>query len=158
MKFPADGYTRVAILPAVANLAAPTLDEIGDGVDITCDLTADGLRLPRSTATQDATPWRGPLEIERPTRVNMAGSSLQGYRFRLEAEVLWDAAVFKARGFLVVRRSMPFDTGWAATQVVEALDFRFGKRTTADTASDAMVTFTVPIFVTAEEDEAVIAA
>lgn len=39
---PADGYVAVRVLPAVANLDAPTLAEWNAGIDISCYLTPDG--------------------------------------------------------------------------------------------------------------------
>ena len=39
---PADGYVAVRVLPAVADLSAPTLAEWTAGIDISCYLTSDG--------------------------------------------------------------------------------------------------------------------
>jgi hypothetical protein len=157
VKFPFEGNTRVALVPAINNIAVPSLAEISAGVDITCDLTADGLRLTRSTATIDVTPWAGDLVIEEPTRRAFSGASLTGFRFLdPDDEILYPRCVFKTSSFLVVRRGVPFEDVWGSGDVVEALGFIFGDRTTADTAQDALATFTVPIFVNVQNDAAVV--
>lgn len=180
IKYPHDEFTRVALPPAVADLSAPTLGEIGLGAegdyfvdyvldyvlgtptwiyDIQCELTASGLKLPRSTSSVDQTPWNGDLEASRPARYGLSGAELEGFRFRPpDAEILWNAARFRERRVLVVRRGVPVEQDWNEGDSVEVYRFQFGKRTIASTGTDSLVTFTVPIFVSEDDDDAVVAA
>lgn len=176
-KFPFDEFTRVAFPPAVSVLTAPTLDELRAVVDdyyldvytdeyigafewvydISCELTANGLRLPKSTQAVDVTPWKGDLVQERPIRYGMSGAALEAFRFRPpDVEVLWAGARFKAQRVLVVRRGVPVEQDWAEGDVVEVYRVRIGQRANADSNPDTLTTFTVPLFVYAATDEAVI--
>lgn len=178
-KYPFDANTKVAFPPTVADIAAPTLDELSAVVDdyylevytdeyigatdwiydIECELTPGGLRLPKTTEAIDATPWKGGLIQERPTRYGMQNASLEAFRYRPpDVEVLWTGAVFKAQRVLVVRRGVPVSTDWAAGDSVEVYRVTLGKKFCADSNQDALTTFTVPLFVTAEDDDAVVVA
>lgn len=154
---PFDGHTRVVLADPVADISAPPIAVIQAGVDVTCDLTRDGLRVQRTTQTVDRTPWRGDLAVEAPTRVQ-AAVELVGYR-RPSGEVLWPATSdFRAERLLVVRRILPFDEPWDVGQSVEAMAVRVGKRSVTPSATNAAVIFTVPLFVFEDDDSAVIAA
>lgn len=157
--YPFEEHTRVAILPTIADLTAPTLAEIAAGVDITCDLTKDGLSLERSTETVSRTPWHKLLLAEDPGRYGAGGARLKARRYTQGSdEVLWDAAVFRTSAFMVVRRGILYAVPWAAGQLVEAVGFRYGKRATVSSAANVNVSFVVPILVHDDEDEAVVAA
>lgn len=180
VKYPFDEYTLVAFPPAIANLAAPTLGEIGLAAeddyytdyyvdyylgtpvwiyDIQCELTADGLHLPKSTESRDNTPWKGDLIQEIPIRYGMSGASLRGFRYKQpDPGVLWAGARFKAERALVVRRGVHVTVPWTVGDSVETYRVTLGKRVTADSAQDTLTTFEVPLFVTAENDDAVVAA
>lgn len=147
-------FTRVVLAPSVASLAAPTVAEITAGVDLTPHMPKSGLAITRSTGTVERTPWTGSLAVEAPARYGVA-VELTGYR---DADTFWDAvATFRQQRFLIVRRELAYDTAFTAGQVVEALEVRVGKRNTAASAANTRPTFTVPLFVLADEDEAVVA-
>lgn len=151
-------WTRLAILPTVNNLSAPTLAEIAAGHDVSADVLLDGLAIQRDTSSVDATMWASRLEVDRPTRYSVPASLTGIRRLAGETETLWSLAVdFKSSGVLIVRRGIPRGTAWVAGQVVEALLFRYGKRTVLP--SDAgPVLFRVPLLVSDDRDEAVLAA
>lgn len=157
MSYVFEEYTKVLILPSVAALAAPTLAEVLAGVDVTPELTREGLHLVRSTRTVRRTPWSGRLDTEAAARVRI-DAALQAKRAKVGGvERLWSLAVFRSAHVLIVRRGIHKSTAVAAGQKVEALRFTFGQRATAPMSSNSRVTFTVPLFVTADEDEAVLA-
>lgn len=176
--YPFDAYTRVAFAPTVADISAPTLAELGRTItsdpyideyidpyagtvtwlfDIQCELTAGGLALSKSTSTVDATPWYGGLQQERPTRFAVDGASLEAFRLQAETGVLWEGCQFRAQRVLVVRRGIPVDQDWNTGDPVEVYRVTLGKRSTNRSARNTAVTFTVPLYVTAEDDDAVVA-
>lgn len=176
-KFIYEGFTRVAFPPAIADIDAPTLDELRAVVDdyyldvyteeyigafewvydIHCELTKGGLSLPKSDETIDSTPWKGGLVQERPTRWGVAGAQLRGYRRSPpDVEVLWSGAQWKARRALVIRRGVPVTQDWAADDVVEVYRVQIGRRFNLPSASNANTQFVVPLYVYAENDEAVL--
>lgn len=157
MKFPFHAHTRVALASAIADLGAPTVAELAGSIDIACDLTQDGLDLAKSTGSAEVTRWASRFAGRRPTRYEFSRPELVGFRFSPpDSEVLWDAAVFRAVKFLVVRRGLDVDTAWAAGQKVETYRFMFGKRTVAPSDSDDLTTFSVPLFILDDDDEAVV--
>lgn len=157
MKVPFQDHTRVVLADPIGDISAPSLSVIQAGVDVTCDLTRDGLRVTRSTQTTDRTPWRGPLAVEAPVRF-LTSVELVGFR-RADSETLWSATSdFRAVRTLIVRRILPFDEPWDVGQVVEAMTVWVGKRTVAPSAGNALVTFTVPLYVSEDDDAAVVVA
>ena len=158
MKYPFHARTRVVILTAVGDIAAPTLAELNGGVDVTFDLVRNGLQIGRSTTTTRRTRWSSDVEAEDPTRYGLM-PLLTGYRFTPpDDEPLWDAvATFRSPAVLVVRRGVPTASAWAAGQSVEVTVGRWGKRATSP-SDNGPVTFSVPLLVRANNDAAVVAA
>lgn len=155
--YPFEQFTRVVIAPTVATLSAPTLAEIAAGADITCDLTKDGLALPRDTESIPRWRWHELFLGQDPGRYTLNGAVLKGKRRTPgDDEVLWDAAVFRTSAVLIVRYGILFETPWADAQPCETLRIRFGKRHTTPTAANTTAMFMVPLFVTDDEDQAVV--
>lgn len=156
MKYPFHAFTRVAVLESVSDPAAPTVAEIAAGIDVTSDLVRNGLQVGRSTTSVNRSRWSADVEGSAPIRYGL-NVVLTGYRFTPpDDEPLWEAvATFRAPGVLVVRRGIPFATAWAAGQAVEVATGRWGKRATAPADAGA-VTFSVPFYVTADNDSAVL--
>lgn len=149
--------TKVVIAPAVADMTAPTVAEIAAGTDIGSDLLIGGIELVRSQIEIPVEPWHGPFHGSRLGAYRIDGAALSGRRSRQgSSEVLWDLAVFRSRGFLIVRTGIRHTVAWTVGDDVEVFDFRFGKRTM--TPNDGAATYTVPIAISAEEDAAVVAA
>lgn len=155
--YPFEEYTRVALVPAVAILALPSTIEIDAGIDITCDLTRDGLSLPRTTEGVSRGPWHSVLNTEDPGRYGFNEPTLKGKRrTQDDIEPFYDAAIYQTSAFLVVRRGIPYDVDWDGGQMAEVIGFRFGKRTTLPSTANATTCFTVQLFVNADNDAAVV--
>ncbi len=155
--YPFEEFTRVVLVPSIANLAAPTLDEIDAGIDITCDLTKDGLAVGRTTEGIERARWPSLLIGEDPGRYSFDQPTLKGKRrTQDDVEPFYDACIYRGSSFLVVRRGLPYEHYFDGGQVVEAVSFRFGHRTTAPSAANTTVTFTVRLFVNADNDAAVL--
>lgn len=151
-------WTRSTIVPSIADLTAPTLAEVTAGVEINGDTLLAGLDVARTTESVDAGLWHSDIHGTRPGRYAFSSPTLRGRRAKAgSTEPLWSLAVYRARGFLVVRRGVLATDAWGSGDVVETLDFRYGKRTVIASA-DTAVTFEVPLFVTGECDQAVIDA
>lgn len=150
-------WTRIAVLPTVAALNAPTLTEIAAGTEINRDVLIDGLAIERSTETADATPWRSDLVVERVTRYSMTADLVGLRRTQGDTESLWNLCELREPSVLIVRRGVPAGTAWAAGQVVEAMRFRFGKRGVIGSSGGA-VTFRVHLAISEDDDAAVVAS
>lgn len=149
-------WTRIAIVPTVVNLSAPTMAELAAGQVINSDVGLDGLSIDRDTEYTDRTPWASPLEVKGITRYSV-DVEVSGFR-RTQGltETLWGLCVFKTQSVLVVRRGRPAGLAWAAGQVVETFLFRYGKRNTVGSTGGA-VSFSCPLMVSDDRDDAVVA-
>lgn len=155
--YPFEEFTRVAIATSLANPDAPTSVELYDAIDITCDLTKDGLKLPKTTEAISRARWHNQLLAEDPGRYSVAGAQLTGKRrTQGDSEPLWDAAIYRSTGYLIVRRGIRYSYSWDDGQVVEVLGIGFGIRDNAPSAANITVTFTVPLFVSSFTDSAVV--
>lgn len=153
-KYPFEEFTRVVIAPSVADLDAPTTSEINAGEDITCDLTADGLKLGAGNNSIGTGALCSDIDSQVAGKRTFS-ASLMGFKFLdPDDEILWPLAVFKSNHFLIVRYGVPHDQAWANTDPVHVYDFQFGKRSVVDSGSDTLVTFTVPLHIADEEDDA----
>lgn len=156
IKYPFDENTRVAILTdAPASLAAPTTTELNAGDDITCDLTADGLKLGKSNNSISSGGLCSDVDSQVPGRTTFS-ASLMGFKFKQPDDTpLWDLAATKGdEAWIVVRYGAPHDQAWANGDHVEIARFLWGKRSTADTGNDTLATFTAPIHIQEEDDDA----
>src|SRR5919205_2236209 len=99
-----DGMVKVSFVPAVANLAAPTVAELTAGTSLESRLVPDGLNTGADTE-----------EIDSSKLDSVSNSAIVGRRtFTVgvkyvrgigeTAEAVEEALVYGARGFLAVRR------------------------------------------------------
>lgn len=151
--------TKVVIAPAVPIILSPTVAQLNAGSNITCELVGDaGLAITPDTKTITEVPWYGDLEYERVTRYSVS-ALLTAYRQTVDAtELLWNLAILRNRGYLVVRYGKPHDVAWAAGDKVEVYDFRYGKRANRQPSLNEPAGFTVPLFVTDATDVGVVVA
>lgn len=155
VKYPFDENTRVVLLDeAPADLAAPTVSELNAGTDITCDLTADGLKLGTSNNSISAGGLCSSVDSTVPGRTTFS-ASLTGFKFQQpDATPLWDSVSKNDEGWLYVRYGMDHDAAWANGQEVEGYDFLWGEAATADTGNDTLATFTVMLHIQDRERQA----
>jgi hypothetical protein len=146
------------VVSAVSNLEQPTVAELDGGTDISGDLIIDGLQIERSQETEDATPWRGPNAVTRPTRYGFSSAELIGKRSTQGgSEALWTLASYRASAVLVVRYGVPQVSAWAVGQVLETFQFAWGKRSVVASSAGAVL-FRVPIHISEDHDDAVVVA
>lgn len=119
---PADGYVAVRVLPAVANLSAPTVAEWTAGVDISCYLTSDGYS--PSVDQQVATDERlcSTQTFEQPGRVSNSLDLIYIDNTNSANEdtdnIAKDTLIPGSEHVIGVRRGMPYADAAAAGQKV----------------------------------------
>lgn len=156
VKFPFDENTRVALLDTAPSVFySPTVVELNAGDDITCELTADGLQLGKGTNSIASGGLCSDVDSQVPGRTTFS-ASLVGFRFKQpDTSVFWAAARPKGgEAWLVVRYGLPHNQAWANGDDVEVYHFLWGKRATANSGTDTLATFTVPIMIQEENDGA----
>lgn len=157
-KYPFEEKTRVSWVTTIADIAAPTVAELGAGTDITCFLTKDGLNPGGSTNGVDAGTLCNRIDGQVAGSVSYQ-ATLKGYRYTPVADDdFWDLAVYGTAGHLVVRRGIAHDTAWAAAQKLEVYKSQMGEPIPASSAANAMQTFEVSLFIEDAELKATAAA
>lgn len=145
-----DGMIKVSLVPAIANLAAPTVAELTAGTSLECRLTPDGLNTGADTA-----------EVDSSKLCSTSNSAVVGRRtFTVgvkyvrgddeEALAVEGALVYGARGYLVVRRDKLATVDWAAADNVEAYPVQVRQPNPDAPAANALQAVDVPMVVTSE--------
>ena len=122
-----DGFTRVAYVSAISNIAAPTTSELNAGVLLQSVMTPDGLiGFESSTADVDNSALNSTFDTKTIGRDSFSGTML---RFKKQAtgDTTYTTLTRGTAGFIVVRRYIDNATAWASTQVVEVYPVIFGQ-------------------------------
>jgi len=111
MDLVSDGKIRVTWAPSVANINAPTVAELNAGLRLDTVMTPDGLQISAKTADVDTSSLSSTFDTSRAGRRGFDVS----VKFKRQdaADTALSTLVFRAVGFLVVRRTV--DAGTANT-------------------------------------------
>ncbi len=144
----ADGKTRVAWVPTIANINAPTTTELNAGILLHSTLTADGFSGFRpETADVDTSA----LDSTFTTMVN-GRTSFSGTVLRLKkqsgTDTIYTTLVRDTAGYVVVRRSTAASTAWASSQAVEVYPALCGETARMDPDPNTVERYEVPIKIT----------
>jgi hypothetical protein len=144
----ADGKTRVAWVPSVANINAPTTTELNAGMLLQSTMTADGFAGFRpETADVDTSS----LDSTFNTMVN-GRTSFSGTLLRLKkqsgTDTIFDTLTRDTAGYVVVRRSVTSSTAWASAQKVEVYPALCGEVARLDPEPNSVERYEVPINIT----------
>jgi hypothetical protein len=157
----ADGNIKVTWAPSIANIDAPTVAELtaGSAVDLECLITLDGLDIKGDTASVDNTALCSTDDTEEPGRVSYQ-IEITAKRKDSDAEdKAWNTLTDRALGNLVVRRTLPSTTAWAADQPCEVYPGRCGRPIMDAPEKNSAQTFKVKIFNNSKaSDRSVVAA
>lgn len=155
-RYPFEEFTRVWLVPSIANIAAPTVAEINAGVDVTCFLTKDGLNPGGSTNKVDQGSLCSHVDGETIGTVKY-DMTLKGYR-DAAGDTFWDLVDWAEATSVVVRRGVAFATAVAAAQKVEVYKGQTGEPVPMASAANANQTFEVSVAVASANLKAVVAA
>ena len=152
-----EGNTKVALVPTIADIDAPTAAELTAGTDISELLTKDGLQTPDTQNMVDSAALSDTFDAQV---VGSWGGSVTLTGFRDDtSDDLWDLAVYGTNTHLVVRRGVPYDTAWTAADVVEVYPIELHEPVPTQTGANEQVRFTLAAAVTAQPSKrAVVAA
>jgi hypothetical protein len=122
-----DGNIRIAWLTAApSNLNAPTVAEIGGGVDLTPLLTPDGWNVATSEAEVDNSALNSVDDTRLPGR--RADDIETTFKHQGDSAAPWTTFSGRPAGYLVERTSVPYATAWAAGQKVRIFPVTAGNR------------------------------
>ncbi|HEX6873685.1 MAG TPA: hypothetical protein VF163_21510 [Micromonosporaceae bacterium] len=141
----ADGRTRVAYVPAIANIAAPTTTELNAGILLHDVITPDGL-VGFEASTADVP--TDALGSEYDT-VDVGRDSFSGTMLRLKKQSSGDTTYTTlgakgVEGYIAIRRDMAKGTAWASSQALEVYPIKTGRRRNLPPEKNSVRKYEVP--------------
>jgi len=141
----ADGQTRVAYVPSIASLSAPTTTELNAGILLQSLITPDGLiGFEPTTADVDTSALNSVYSTS-----DIGRDSFSGTMLRLKKQTTGDTAYTTlgtrgTTGYIVIRRSLAETTAWASTQAVEVYPIKTGRRRRLAPEANAIEKYEIP--------------
>ena len=161
---PYDGNVRAVLVPAVADKDAPTAAELTAGIDISCYLTGDGLAISVDQATITDERLCSTSTFEKRGRKTHSvdvtyidnTNSVAHASFNEAREALDEGSVH----YLVTRRNLPYETAFAASQLVRVYPIEAGFPAEVAGEANSVTRSTSKLFVTGDPgiDVAVVTA
>lgn len=147
-----DGMTRVAWVPTIVNIAAPTVAELNAGILLHFTLTPDGLlNFMADTADVDNSSLGSTYDT-----VDNGRDSFKSTGLRLKkqdgVDTTYTTLVKGATGNVVIRRDIDRNTGWASSQgsggtngTLAVFPAKCARRRRLDPAKNEVTKYEVPI-------------
>jgi hypothetical protein len=148
-----DGNVKVTFAPTITNISAPTVAELNAGVDLEDRLLPDGLATPSDTGEVDNSKLGSTFSTAVAGRRSFSGLMVKYVRGPVSdtlASDVEDALVYRATGYLVVRRDVDAGTAWAAAQRVEVYPVQCKNPNPDSPAPDTLQAVEVGMTLTAE--------
>lgn len=147
-----DGMVRVAFVPIIANISAPTSAEITavGAIDLTPRLSPDGLSIGADTASIDNTKMNSTSNSQKAGRRSYTLSVTYVRGTDTGDTAVESALTYRANGYLVVRRDIAYSTAFASSQKVEVYPVEVGEANPSAPGPDTLQTVEVPMMVTSE--------
>ena len=154
-----DGQVRVAYVPTIANIAAPTTTELNAGIILSGTMTPDGLKgFEATTADVPTDKLNSSYDTVSIGRDSYSNTAIGLYKQTVGADTIRTTLTRGTTGYIVVRRGIPESTGWASTQQVEVYPIICGRRKETAPAKNTLLAYEVPTKInTAPNPDAVIA-
>lgn len=147
-----DGNTRVAYVPTIANIAAPTTSELNAGILLQSVMTADGLvGFESATDKVDNTALNSKFGTTVPGRPSFSDTRLR-FKKQTSGDTAYTTLVYGTGGFIVVRRDTPETTAWTSAQAVETYPITCGEVSLLppDGGNQSIRKYEVPVAISAQ--------
>lgn len=149
---PHNGNVRAVLVPAVADVNAPTVAELTAGIDISCYLTGDGLAISVDQATITDERLCSTSTFEKRGRKTHSvdvtyidnSNSVAHAAFNAAREALDEGSVHH----LVTRRNLPYEDAFAASQLVRVYPIEAGFPAEVAGEANSVTRTTSKLFVT----------
>ena len=147
-----DGNTKVTWVDAadgIVDINAPTVAELGAGIDLQDSITPDGLSVTPSTGSIDNSNLGSTFNTNQVGRRSFASSlKIQRTSAALASDPIATALVYGAEGFLVIRKGLGKTNAYAASQDVKVYPMACGEPSEPTSAAEQLWTYEVPMMVT----------
>jgi hypothetical protein len=143
-----DGKTRVAYVTSISDITGPTVAELDAGMDVTTRITPDGLNITPDTATVDNSHLASTFTTSRAGRRSFSNAVTFKRGDTAQDDLPHTTLKYQVTGFMVVRRTLPYTTAWAAGQEVEVYPIECGEPQQVPPAPNEVGKVTIPMMVT----------
>lgn len=155
-----DGNVKVSFVATIASQTGPTVAELNAGTSLEAHITPDGFEENFDTADVDQSSLASTFDTKaagrRTPSLNITFKTLTSAGALTAAA---SALVYRASGYIVVRKHIAASTAWAAAQRVNVYPVEVGAPNPANAAPNEVQKSTVPLLVTSDPSlEAVVAA
>lgn len=143
-----DGKILVYWVPAIADMANPTVAELNAGIRLSRTLTKDGLPgWEPDTARVETTPLDGKFNTNK---VGRSSFNDPMFRFKKQSgtDTIYNTLVKEAEGYVAIRRDIDRDTAWTAGQAVEIYPVQCGETRRLAPEENTTSRYEVPITIT----------
>jgi hypothetical protein len=145
-----DGMTRVAWVPTIANVNAPTTTELNAGMLLQSTVTADGFSGFRpTTAAVPTSSLASTFETNTIGRTSYDNTMLR-FKKQSGTDTVYDTLVRGTAGYIVVRRSLAEGTAWASAQKIEVYPAICGEVSKLDPEPNTLERYEVPMMISTE--------
>ena len=143
-----DGFIRVAYVPTISNIAAPTTAELNAGILLSSLITADGLvGFEATTAEVDTTALDSTFDTK-----GIGRDAFEGTMLRLKkqdgTDTAYNTLTRGTTGYIVIRRDVASATAWTAAQKVEVFPIVCGRERNLAPEANTVRRYEVPTMVT----------
>lgn len=142
-----DGMIRVYWVPGasgIANINAPTVAELNAGLNITAQITDDGLEgWEADQARVPNTSLASKTDTERMGRDKLANPLLR-LKWQEPTDTVRSTVIKGVFGHVVIRRGIDEGTAWAATHKCQVVPVEAGRRRDTKKEDNTMLRFEIP--------------
>jgi hypothetical protein len=154
----ADGQIKVTYVPAIANIAAPTVAELGAGTDLECLITGDGFAPTVNEEVVSIPKLCETINAEAPGRATHQIVLTLVRQDETADDVAWTTLLRNTAGHLVVRYGSAHSTAYAAGDDVQVFPGKAGERRPQSPEANGAILFQSQWYVSAQPDlDAVVA-
>jgi hypothetical protein len=153
-----DGNVKVTYVITLSSITAPTAAQLNAGVDLQTVLTKEGLDIAPEQTAVDNTNLSSTSETERAGTTKYTINLTVKRQTTSLADIGYNTLVEGQDGFLCIRRNLPHDTAWSATQLAEVYPVQCGVQKDQPPKLNEPQTFMSQLFNhTAPETRAIVA-
>lgn len=143
-----DGKTKVWLVPAVSNIAAPTTTELNAGTAIEGLMTPDGLvGFEPDTADVDNSALNSTFDTKLPGRASFSNTAVR-LKKQSGTDAVYNAYPRDTVVYVVVRRGTLSSAGWATNDKVEVYPSQTGETRNLPPASNEVQKYEIPLKIT----------
>lgn len=145
----ADGNTRVAFVPTISNIAAPTTTELNAGTLLQSFITSDGLMgFEATTAEVDTTALASTFNTKTIGRDDFSGTGLRLKKQTYGSDTVFTTLTRGTSGYIAIRRGIAETTAWTSAQALEVYPITCGQRKMLAPEANSVQKYEVPTPIT----------